>query len=225
MLLAVGERLWMLGGDPGYFMRNVQSVYPADFWSNLVLGDTLLHVSPGEAAGYYRAAIAARPTAAVGYCGVGDTLRILNFPAAAIKYYDKALIIDPTFARTHNDLGLALQAQGRLTEAIAHHEKAVHLDPDYAWPHYDLGNIPRLRGQLPEAYKQYQEVLRLDPKNREVQDPLRNLLVLQGEARGVRRLVAVEKDNRFRSLRVSHLVRLRGVVSVSRGGRRLPPSL
>jgi tetratricopeptide (TPR) repeat protein len=180
LLLAVGERIWMLGGDPGSFVRTVQSVHPADFWPNLMLGDTLLHVSPGEAGGYYRAAIAARPTAAVGYCGVGDSLRFLEYPGAAIKYYENALRIDPTFARTHNDLGLALQTQGRMVEAIAHHEQAVQLDPDYAWPHYDLGNILRMRGHLREAYQQYQEVIRLDPKNREVQDPLRNLLVLEG---------------------------------------------
>ena len=183
LLLAVGERLWMLGGDPGSFVRTVQSVHPADFWSNLMLGDTLLHVSPGEAGGYYRAALAARPTAAVGYCGVGDSLRFLEYPGAAISYYENALRIDPTFARTHNDLGLALQAQGRMVEAIAHHEKAVQLDPDYAWPHYDLGNILRARGHLLEAYQQYQEVIRLDPKNREVQDPLRIVLVLDGRGK------------------------------------------
>jgi eukaryotic-like serine/threonine-protein kinase len=183
LLLAVGERLWMLGGDPGFFVRTVQSEHPADFWPNLILGDTLLHGSPGEAAGYYRAALAARPTAAVGYCGVGDSLRLLDYPGAAIQYYEKALKTDPTFARTHNDLGLALQAQGRLAEAIVHHENAVQLDPDYAWPHFDLGNILRVRGHLPEAYQQYQEVLRLDPKNREVQEPLRNLLVLEGRGK------------------------------------------
>jgi serine/threonine-protein kinase len=183
LLLAMGERIWMLGGDPGSFVRTVQSVHPADFWPNLILGDTLLHVSPGEAGGYYRAAIAARPTAAVGYCGVADSLRFLNYPGAAINYYENALNIDPTFARTHNDLGLALQAQGRMVEAIAHHEKAVQLDPDYAWPHYDLGNILRVRGRLHEAYQQYLEVIRLDPKNREVQDPLRIVLVLKGRGK------------------------------------------
>jgi tetratricopeptide (TPR) repeat protein len=183
LLLAVGERLWMLGGDPGAYVRTVQSVRPADFWPNLVLGDTLLHVSPGEAAGYYRAALAARPTAAVGYCGVGDALRLLDFPGAAINYYEQALRHDPTFARTENDLGLALQAQGKMVEAIEHHVKAVELDRDYAWPHYDLGNILRVRGHLREAYQQYLEVIRLDPRNREVQEPLRNLLVLEGRGK------------------------------------------
>jgi tetratricopeptide (TPR) repeat protein len=183
LLLAVGERIWMLNGDPGSFVRAIQSAHPADFWPNLILGDTLLHVSPGEAGGYYRAALAARPTAAVGYCGVGDSLRFLEYPGAAINYYENALKIDPTFARTHNDLGLALQAQGRIVEAISHHEKAVQLDPDYAWPHYDLGNILRVRGHLREAYQQYLEVIRLDPKNREVQEPLRNLLVLEGRGK------------------------------------------
>ena len=70
-----------------------------------------------------------------------------------------------------------------MVEAIAHHEKAVQLDPDYAWPHYDLGNILRVRGHLREAYGQYLEVIRLDPKNREVQNPLRIVLVLDGRGK------------------------------------------
>ncbi len=50
----------------------VQGVYPADFWANLIMGNAVLHAGPGEAMGYYRAALASRPQAAVGYVAVGD---------------------------------------------------------------------------------------------------------------------------------------------------------
>jgi serine/threonine-protein kinase len=180
LLLALGERLWIADGDAAPFLRRVQQEHPADFWANLVLGNALLQGAPQEAVGYYRAALASRPRAAVGYCAVGDALRLRKEPAAAIDYYEKALQLDPTYARTHNNLGLALQAQDRLDEAINCHQKAVRLDPDYAWAHYDLGNALRAKGRLGEAYDHYQQVIRLDPTNREVQGPLRSVLVRQG---------------------------------------------
>jgi serine/threonine-protein kinase len=180
LLLAFGERLRALGGDAAPFLRRVQREHPADFWANLIAGNATLQWAPQEAAGYYRAALASRPGQVVGYCAVGDTLRLQNALEDAVAYYDKALRLDPTYARTHNNLGLVRQAQGRLDEAIDCHQKAVQLDADYAWAHYDLGNALRAQGRLGEAYDHYQQVLRLDPTNREVQGPLRSILVRQG---------------------------------------------
>jgi eukaryotic-like serine/threonine-protein kinase len=180
LLLAIGERLRAFRGDAAPFLKRVQEEHPDDFWANLILGDALLQWAPQEAAGYYRAVLASRPKAAVGYCAVGDALRLQKELSAAIHYYEKALQLDPTYARTYNNLGLALQAQERLDEAIDYHEKALQLDPDYAWPHFDLGNALRVKGRLDEAYDHYQQVLRLDPTNREVQDPLRRILLRHG---------------------------------------------
>src|SRR5262249_54943039 len=143
VLLAIGERLRAFRGDAAPFLKRVQEEYPGDFWANLILGDALLQWAPQEAAGYYRAVLASRPRAAVGYCAVGDALRLQKELGAAIHYYEKALQLDPTYARTYNNLGLALQAQDRLDEAIDYHQKTLQLDPDYAWAHYDLGNALR----------------------------------------------------------------------------------
>jgi serine/threonine-protein kinase len=161
-------------------LKRVQAEHPGDFWANLVLGDAMLQWAPQEAAGYYRAALASRPAAAVGYCAVGDALRLQQQLAAAIDYYHKALQLDPGYARTHNNLGRALQSQGRLDEAVACHQKAVQLDPDYAWAHYELGNALRLLGRLDEACDHYEQVIRLDPTNPAVQEPLRSVLLRQG---------------------------------------------
>jgi serine/threonine-protein kinase len=180
LLLALGERLRVTGGDAAPFLRRVQKEHPADFWANLTVGDATLQWAPQEAAGYYRAALASRPWAAVGYCAVGDALRLQKELGPAIDYYQKALQLDPNYARTNNNLGLALQAQERLDEAINYHEKAVQLDPDYAWAHYDLGNALRVKGRPGEAYDHYQQVIRLDPKNPEVHHRLAAVLVPQG---------------------------------------------
>ena len=180
LLLALGERLRAIHGDAVPFFMRVQQEYPADFWANLILGNAMLMWKPQEAAGYYRAALASRPKAAVGYCAVGDALRLQKQLEAAIDYYEKALRLDPTYARTYNNLGLALQAQDRPDAAIDYHHKALQLDPDYAWAHYDLGNALRVMGRLEESYDHFQQIIRIEPTNREVQDSLRIVLLRLG---------------------------------------------
>jgi tetratricopeptide (TPR) repeat protein/tRNA A-37 threonylcarbamoyl transferase component Bud32 len=180
LLLALGERLRATGGDPAPILKRVQEEHPADFWANLILGNAILQGAPQEAAGYYRAALASRPGAAVGYCAVGDALRLQNELDEAIDYYEKALQIDPAYARAYSNLGHALQAQDRVDEAIDYCRKALQFDPDYAWAHHNLANALRAKGRLDEAYDHYQQVIRLDPKNREVENSIRSVLMRQG---------------------------------------------
>jgi eukaryotic-like serine/threonine-protein kinase len=180
LLLALGERLRAVGGDSTPCLRRVQQEYPADFWANLILGNTMVQWAPQEAAGYYRAALASRPWAAVGYCAVGDALRVQRWPDQAIVYYEKALRLDSGYARAYSNVGDALQDQGRFDEAIAYHEQALQLDTDYAWAHHNLANALRVKCRLDEAYDHYQQVIRLDPKNPAVQRGIRSVLLRQG---------------------------------------------
>jgi serine/threonine-protein kinase len=185
LLLALGERLRATGGDSAPFLKRVQKEHPADFWANLILGNAMLQWAPQEAAGYYRAALASRPGAAVGYCAVGDALRLQNGLDEAIDYYEKALQVDRGYARAYSNLGMALQAQGRVDEAIDYCRKALQFDPDYAWAHHNLANALRVKGRLGEAYDHYQQVIRLDPKNPEVQNSIRSVLMRQGRGQEV----------------------------------------
>ena len=172
LLLALGERLRDARGDAVPFLKRVQKEHPADFWANLILGNTMLPLTPVDAGGYYRAALASRPREAVGYCAVGDALRLQKGVDDAIYYYQKALQLDFHYARAHSNLGLAVESRGRLDEAIDCYRKALQLDPDYAWAHDNLGKALRVKGSLDEAYEHYLQVLRLDPKNRGVRNSL-----------------------------------------------------
>jgi len=183
LLLALGERLRMARRDAIPLLKRVQAEHPDDFWANLILGNAVLQALPVEASGYYRAALASRPEAAVGYCAVGDAFRIQKMFEEAIEYYQKALRLDPGYARAHSDLGLALQAQVKWSEAIDCYRRALAIDPDYAWAHHNFGNVLRMMGRLDEADEQYQEVLRLDPNNREVQEGIRSNLLRRGRGR------------------------------------------
>jgi serine/threonine-protein kinase len=187
LLLALGQRLRATGGDgeAAPFLKRVQKEHPADFWANLILGNTILQGAPQEAAGYYRAALASRPGAAVGYCAVGDALRLQNGLDEPIDYYEKALQVDPAYARAYSNLGLAMQAQDRVNEAIDYYRKALQFDPDYAWAHHNLANALRVKGRLDEAYDHYQQAIRLDPKNGEVENCIRSVLIRQGRGREV----------------------------------------
>jgi serine/threonine-protein kinase len=128
----------------------------------------------------------------VGYCAVGDVLRLQNGFAEATEYYQKALQHDPNYARAYSNLGLTAEAQGRLDEAIAYYQHAIQLDPNYPWAHYNLGNVLRLEGWLDEAYYHCQQAIQLDPKNGEIKDCLTGILLRQG--RGQEVLLAWQKN-------------------------------
>jgi eukaryotic-like serine/threonine-protein kinase len=183
LLLALGERLRARHGNAAPFLRQVQQAHPADFWANLIAGNALLQTAPQEAAGFYRAALASRPGAAVGYCAVGDAFKLQNSPELAIDYYKKALRLDPAYVRAYSNIGVAMQEAGELDAAIAYYEKALALDTDYAWAHYNLANALRTKGRLDLAYEHYQQAIRIDPQNFEVQNGLRTILLRQGRGK------------------------------------------
>jgi serine/threonine-protein kinase len=165
LLLALAQRLGESGGDSPAFLKRVQIAYPADFFVNLVLGDALLGPAPVEAGGYYRAALASRPGAAVVYAALGDVLRAQKLHDEAIVYYRKAIEIDPRFARAHTNLGNILNDAGQVEQAIACYNAALGADPNYAWAHFDLANTFRQAGRIEEAVEHYRQYNALDPNN------------------------------------------------------------
>jgi eukaryotic-like serine/threonine-protein kinase len=180
--LALGERLRASGIEATSVLRRVQKEHPDDFWANLVLGNALLFRAPAEARGYYRTALGSRPAASVGYCAVGDTLRLQGVVDEAVHYYNRSLQLDPQYARGYTNLGLALQTQGKLNDAIANYRKSLDIDPDYTWSYFNLGNALRDNGQLDEAMAQYQKAMSLDPGNPSVLGGIRIIRVRQGHA-------------------------------------------
>jgi serine/threonine-protein kinase len=165
LLLALGERIGAAGGDAPAFLKRVQKEHPADFWANLILGDALVKKLPVEAAGYYRAALASRPGAAVGYTSLGDALTGQGLLEEAMAYYRKAVEIDPGYARGHTNIGNMLKRRGRLEEAIDCYRTALAVDPNYGWAHYDLANTLDGIGRLEEAMEHFKRFHQVDPTN------------------------------------------------------------
>jgi serine/threonine-protein kinase len=186
LLLALAERLGAAGGNAPAFLKRVQRGHPADFWVNLVLGDALLAATPVEAGGYYRAALASRPDAAVAYTALGDALRAENLRDEAIEYYRRAVEIDPQYARGHTNLGNILNDMGRMDEAMACYRRALEVDPSYVWAHFDLATTLRDAGRLDEAVEQYRQYHAIDPTHPYVEHILRADPVRKGRGENVR---------------------------------------
>jgi serine/threonine-protein kinase len=187
LLLALAERLGAAEGDAPAFLKRVQAEHPADFWANLILGDALLAAAPVEAGGYYRAALASRPGAAVAYTALGDALRAQNLRDEAIGYYRLAVQIDSEYARGHTNLGNILNDMGRMDEATACYRRALEVDPTYARAHLDLANMLRDAGRMDEALAHYRQYHAVDPTDPYVAHLLRADLVRQGRGEELHR--------------------------------------
>jgi serine/threonine-protein kinase len=186
LLLGLGERLRAAGGDATGFLKRVQNDHPAEFWANIILGDALFNAAPFEATGYYRAALASRPDAAVAYTALGDALRIQSRHNEAIGYYRQALQIDRNYARGHTNLGNYLKDMGEMTEAIECFRTALKIDPKYAWAHLGLANALSESGQVDEAIEHYQQFLATGPTIPHIVNILRSDRVRRGRGEEVR---------------------------------------
>jgi serine/threonine-protein kinase len=144
-------------------LRAAQGRHPEDFWLNYALGEALRESKPAEAVGFYRAALATRPTVAAVHFEVGMALWRLGQVDEAIRSFRKAIELEPTAAWHHYQLGYCWRDKGRLDEAIAEFRRAIELDPKAAAPHYMLGRCWQDRGQLDEAMEEYRRVIEFEP--------------------------------------------------------------
>ena len=163
-LVALGERLWELGGDGSDFLARVHQAYPDDFWAALTLARALQEGADrtGAAAAYRRALELRKDSAAV-YNNLGNMSISMGRLNEAVDYLRKSLEIDPNFAPAHNNLGLALKGQGRWSEADRQFRDAIRFGPELAPPHQNLGEIRAHTGGLDEAIAEYRQALRNDP--------------------------------------------------------------
>jgi serine/threonine-protein kinase len=129
LLVAFGTRWCRLGGDPTSFLERVQRRYPNDFWVNLELGSLLAGRDVAAAVGYCRAAVAARPNAALGHVKLGLCLAKLGRHDEAIHHYQRALEISPDDTWVQWGLTLELAAQGRTDKASGQSRQGRAAEP------------------------------------------------------------------------------------------------
>ena len=164
-LVALGERLWALGGDGADFLARVQQAHPNDFWAASTLARALQESGDHTGAvAAYRRALELRGDSAAVYNNLGNMATSMGRWDEAADYLRKSLEIDPNFGPAHNNLGLALKGQGKWSEADQQFRVAIQFGPELAPPHVNLGEIRAHTGGLDEAIALYRHALRIDPE-------------------------------------------------------------
>ena len=113
-------------------VRAAQLRHPEDFWINLQLGGILMAERPGEAVGYYRAAVASRPESSQAYIMLGRALHDSGDTDGAIAAFRKAIPLT-SIRCAPRDLAKALASRGGMEEARLHWAKMLEPSP----PNYD----------------------------------------------------------------------------------------
>jgi tetratricopeptide (TPR) repeat protein len=164
LVTLLAKKLGQQDGQAEPLLRTAQGRHPEDFWLNYALGESLRERKPAEAVGFYRAALATRPSVATVHFEVGVALLRQDQVDEAVAEFRRAIELDPKVALTHGGLGQCWLIRGRLDEAMAEYRRAIELDPKGALAHHQLGMCWQARGRLDEAMAEYRRAIELDPK-------------------------------------------------------------
>jgi serine/threonine-protein kinase len=188
-------RLLAASGRPGggYPLRPAQAVellrraqrrYPADFWVNEHLGQTLRELTPpqwDEAVRFHTAAVALRPDSPGALVNLGAALHGNGKLDEAIGCYRKAIALDPKYTLAHLNLGNVLKTKGQREEAIACFEKVIKLDPKHAGAHNSLGVALIGVGRVDEGIAHFRTVIASDPDDAGAHNNLGSALKGKGQ--------------------------------------------
>ncbi|MFO0825383.1 MAG: tetratricopeptide repeat protein [Gemmataceae bacterium] len=128
----------------------------------------LLHKSgqvegASEAVGWYRAALAVRPTSVIAWNNLGLALKDTGDAPGAIAALKECIRLDPKYTKAHSNLGYVLKESGDPAGAVSSCREAIRLEPGYARAHNHLGLALRELGDLPGAIAAFKECIRLEP--------------------------------------------------------------
>jgi serine/threonine-protein kinase len=150
--VSLGLRLVLLKeGDGFVLLRKLQAAHPGAFWPAYWLGQTLAQRGDPDAAGYVRAALAARPGAVVGHLLLGYLLGAEGRLAEAEEQHRRGLALAPANDVIHYNLAHCLYVQGRLEAAADHCREASRLNPRWGPAYVLLGRALLDLGRFAEA--------------------------------------------------------------------------
>jgi serine/threonine-protein kinase len=144
-------------------LRAAQARHPEDFWLNYALGEALRESKPAEAVGFYRAALATRPSVAPVHFQVGVALWRQRQFDEAIRALRMCIKLDPKNGSHHCMLGRCLQDRGKLDEAMAEYRRVIELDPKSGAAHLGLGICWWAKDQRSEAMAEYRRAIEVEP--------------------------------------------------------------
>jgi tetratricopeptide (TPR) repeat protein len=170
LLLVLGRLLDAQGADAAGFLRRAHGAHPGDFWVNFALAEILSDHRDPDAIGYYRAALALRPSAGAVYVNLGKALSEHGRLAEAMDHWRHAARVMPDPTLAHYNLAVAHLDRRELDEAVRHGRQAVQIDPEYGKAHALVAHALLSQGRFAEAAAASDRALELLPKP----DPVRN---------------------------------------------------
>jgi serine/threonine-protein kinase len=138
-------------------LREAQQRHPSDFWINYLLGQFWLGESPHQAIGYFRAAVAIRPTSDQAYAMLAQALRDSEDGDGAVAAFRQSLALNPSFA-VAKDLVTTLVQRGRLDDARAAWDELLERDPPDHEFWYGYAELCLFLGQQ-DQYRRAQRAL------------------------------------------------------------------
>ncbi len=183
----LGERPAIPADRRGQILRAAHIRRPNDLTVLITLGKLAQgggKERAGDAIGWFRAAVAARPGSLVGWNQLGVALGSTGDLDGAEAAFREALRLDPNALRAHANLGNVLRLRGDLAGAEAAYRGAVRLNPSLHAPHYNLGLILLNRRDRAGAEADLREALRLDPGYAPAHTVLGEALRLRGDLDG-----------------------------------------
>jgi serine/threonine-protein kinase len=138
-------------------MREAQQRHPGNFWINYQLGCFWWEDYPQEAVGYFRAAVAIRPTSDSAYIMLGKALRGAGDADGAIAAFREAVTLSSNYP-VGRELAWALATSGGLEEARATWETFLQTDPPDADSWYGYAQLCLFLGKE-EAYRRARKAL------------------------------------------------------------------
>jgi serine/threonine-protein kinase len=116
------------GNEALVLLRGAQQQHPSDFWINYLLGVFSIDERPHEAVGYFRVAVAIRPTSDQAQMMLGRALQDLGETEGAIAALRQAVALNPNYP-VARELASALAPIGGLEGARVAWAKTLARDP------------------------------------------------------------------------------------------------
>ena len=182
-LLLVGQRMESLGRDAIPFFKRVQRSHPTDFELNFQLAYLLMTQAKNsaEAIGYFRAAVALRPSVVSVRLTLVTALNDVGRAEEALEESKAAVRSAPESGYAHFFAGLAFCNLGRFDEAMPELRKACDLEPRNASYLSGLGVCLAGKEQYAEAIDVQRKAIALDANCWEAHERLRSGLLKLSE--------------------------------------------
>jgi serine/threonine-protein kinase len=178
LVTLVAKKLGQKNGQAEPLLRAARGRHPDDFWLNYALGEALRERKPAESVGFYRAALATRPTVAGVQFEVGMALWRQGQVDDALAEFRRAVELDPKWAPVRYQLGMCWQVIGRLEEALAEYRRVIDLDPGAGLGHETLAEALLRSGRFTEARTAIRRALDVLPAEQPSRPALREKLEL-----------------------------------------------